>query len=81
MGKQKLLRVSGRFEFSKVRVTEIQGKSILVRVSARFELARVRIIPAESTVFEKNICISDILRILVCDMVAMPGTLINSFRC
>ena len=26
--------------------------------------------------FENNICISDILRILVCDMVAMPGTLI-----
>ena len=25
---------------------------------------------------ENNICISDILRILVCDMVAMPGTLI-----
>ena len=27
-------------------------------------------------IFEKNICISDILRILVCDMVGMPGTLI-----
>ena len=26
--------------------------------------------------FEKDICISDILRILVCDMAAMPGTLI-----
>ena len=26
--------------------------------------------------FEKNICISDILGILVCDMVATPGTLI-----
>ena len=25
--------------------------------------------------FENNISISDILRILVCDMVAMPGTL------
>ena len=26
--------------------------------------------------FQKTICISDILRILVCDMAAMPGTLI-----
>ena len=51
--KQKLLRVSWRFELSRVRVTkgeitvkcmkEIQGKSILVRVRARFELAWVRV--------------------------------------
>ena len=26
--------------------------------------------------FKKTVCISDILRILVCDMAAMPGTLI-----
>ena len=26
--------------------------------------------------FQKTICISDILRILVCDMTGMPGTLI-----
>ena len=55
-GRQKLIRVSGRFELSRIRVTEgkitvnvqcmteIQRKSILVRVSARFELARVRVI-------------------------------------
>jgi len=44
-GKQKLLRVSGRFElhYSKC-MKEIQGKSTLVQVSARFELARVRVI-------------------------------------
>ena len=51
-GKLKLLRVSRRFELSRVQVTEcritvkymmeIQGKSILVRVSMRFKLARVQ---------------------------------------
>ena len=49
-------RVSGRFELSKVRVTEgkitvnvkeIQGKSILVPVSAWLELARVRVIGSQ----------------------------------
>ena len=50
--KRKLLRVSGRFELSRVRVTEgkitvnvwRKTRSILVRVSARFELVRVRVI-------------------------------------
>ena len=49
-------RVSGRFELSKVRVTEgkitvnmkeIEGKSILVPVSAWLELARVRVIESQ----------------------------------
>ena len=44
-GKQKLLRVSGRFELHHSKcMKEIQGKSTLVRVSARFELARVPVI-------------------------------------
>ena len=57
-GKQKLLRVSGRFELSRVQVTDgkirvicmtqIQRKSILVRViRGRFELARVRVIGSQ----------------------------------
>ena len=32
--------------------------------------------PISILLFEKNICISDLLRILVCDLVAMPGKFI-----
>ena len=56
-GKQKLLRVSGRFELSRVQVTKgnitvnvwrkTREKSILVRISARFELVRVRVIESQ----------------------------------
>ena len=52
-GKQKLLRVSGRFELSRVRVAKgkitvnVRRKSTLVRVSARFKLGRVRVIGSQ----------------------------------
>ena len=58
-GKQKLLRVSGRFELPGVNYSkcmkEIQGKSILVRVCARFELARVRVIGSQ--LYSVNCCL------------------------
>ena len=54
--KRKLLRVSGRFELSRVRVTEGKitanhdgnpGEIDFVRVSARFELTRLRVIGSQ----------------------------------
>ena len=45
-------------------------------MSFKSNMTKICYIFVPSYLFEKNICITDILRILVCDMVAMPGMLI-----